>query len=68
MKLTRREWAGALAASGAASAVQAPANAAQDAPEDLDKAATARLQRNAAALAQAKLPMAVEPAFSFKAR
>jgi hypothetical protein len=65
MKITRREWAGALAAgaAGIAGAQEKP-----DTPEELRKAAGERVRRNANTLTKYKVPMATEPAFSFKAQ
>jgi hypothetical protein len=66
MKITRREWVGALAAgaAGAAAGIQEKA----ETPEELRKAAGERLRRNAGALAKIPIPMATEPAFVFKAQ
>ena len=60
MELTRRKLAAALLA---------PAAAAQTQPEAVDEvqAARDRIKANAEALAKVDLPMAVEPAFQFKA-
>ncbi len=67
MKLTRRTLAAALV-SATALAGQQPQPAAAPAVPDSDlKAARDRLQANAAALADAQIPMATEPAFHFKA-
>ena len=65
MKITRREWAGALAA-GVASV--AGAQEKSDTPEEPRKAAGERVRRNAGALAKYQVPMATEPAFCFKAQ
>ncbi len=65
MKLTRREWAGALAGATAVPA-RAPAEGAET-PEQLGQQASERVRHLAEALAKAPLPMATEPAFSFKA-
>jgi hypothetical protein len=62
MKLTRRELAAALAGAAAANA-QAPA---QSAPEDLLKNAVEETRRDSAAIANYAVPMATEPAFSFR--
>jgi hypothetical protein len=66
MKITRREWVGALAAgaAGVAAGVQEKA----ETSEELRKAAGERLRRNAGALAKIPIPMATEPAFLFKAQ
>jgi hypothetical protein len=65
MKITRRKLAAlaaaAVAAPGAAHAQQ-PATG-----EDLMKLKRDQMQANAAALATIQVPMAVEPAFQFKA-
>jgi hypothetical protein len=64
MQLTRRELAGALATATAALAQpQAPAS---DDPKELLQAAVARLRRASDRLEKIELPMAAEPAFSFK--
>lgn len=62
MKVTRREWAGALAAGALQSAASA-----QETPEELRKDVQEDLRRSAEAIAKTPLPMHVEPAFSFKA-
>jgi len=64
MKLTRRQWA-ALAA--AAPAAGLPVRAEPQAADEELEAARRRLQANAEALRAASVPMAVEPAFQFKA-
>ena len=63
MRITRREWAGALTAG----AVRAAARA-QDTPEELRQVVRENLRRAVAAIAKTPLPMAVEPAFLFKAQ
>jgi hypothetical protein len=63
MKVTRRQLAATLAAT--AVRPQTPCLAATPA-EELE-AARERIRRNAAKLAQVKLPMDTEPAFQFKA-
>lgn len=65
MNITRREWAGTLAASAAG--VAAGDREKSETPEELRKAAGERLRRNAGVLAKVRVPMAAEPAFSFKA-
>jgi len=65
MKLTRRQWAAAATSSVAALAQTAPPAPAT--AEDLLKAARERMKNNADALDRQQLPMAVEPAFQFKA-
>jgi len=64
MQLTRREWAAAVsvAALGGAEAQQ-PASS----PADELAAARERLAANRDALAKQEVPMALEPAFQFKA-
>jgi hypothetical protein len=66
MKITRREWAGTLAAgaAGLAGGFQEKS----ETPEELRKAAGERLRRNAGVLAKIQVPMATEPAFLFKAQ
>ena len=63
--LTRRELAAALATATPLAAQQSPP-APQTPAEEL-KAASDRIRRTASALAGFPLPMAAEPAFSFKA-
>jgi hypothetical protein len=65
MKVTRRKLAAAVLGSSAASLAQTQRTA--PAADDELKAARDRLRSNAEALAGEKLPMAVEPAFQFKA-
>jgi hypothetical protein len=62
MPLTRRDLAAVLLAPAAAAAAQT-----QPAAVDEVQAARDRIKANAAALAKVELPMAVEPAFQFKA-
>ena len=64
MKITRRQWVGALAAGAAGAAVGAQEKT--EAPEELRKAAGERLRRDAGALARIPIPMATEPAMVFK--
>ena len=64
MKLTRRQLATAL--TSAAALAQTPSGP-PAAPEDELKAARDRVTANGAALAKQEVPMAVEPAFQFKA-
>jgi hypothetical protein len=67
MKLTRRQL---MVAAGSAASVSALAQSPQappQAPADAAKEAGDNLRRNADALATFPLPMAVEPAFQFKA-
>lgn len=65
MKLTRRELAGAVAASAA---LLGRARAQQGAaPTDFRKEAEAKVREDGQALAKYQLPIAVEPAFTFKA-
>jgi hypothetical protein len=64
MKVTRRQLAAALAASTLANRSSAQTG---DDPAELRKQASERLRRNAETLRKAALPMAAEPAFSFKA-
>jgi hypothetical protein len=66
MKLTRRKLASVLV-SATALAAQQPQPAPPPAPADDLKAARDRLQSNAASLAATPIPMAIEPAFQFKA-
>ena len=63
MKLTRRKLAATLVTAAAVPA-QTPQPAAAD--DDL-KTARDRLRANAAAVAGKEVPMAIEPAFQFKA-
>jgi hypothetical protein len=63
MKLTRRELAAALAAAP----VLAQDRARPDTPDATLNAARERLKATGAALARQQVPMAVEPAFQFKA-
>ena len=63
--LTRRQLAAALAAAAPLAAQEAPPQPATPA-EEL-KAATERLRRTTGTLAKFDVPMAAEPAFSFKA-
>lgn len=70
MRLTRRQWAGALAA---AQAIPAGAQAAQrgpaqsDAPADLLAQAKQTVQRNREALNRFKIERSLEPAARFEA-
>jgi hypothetical protein len=64
MRVTRRELAGLLAS--APLAAQAPAPQPQSAAEEL-KAASDRVRRNTATLSKFPVPVATEPAFTFKA-
>jgi hypothetical protein len=65
MKLTRREL-GATLAAGAPLAAQAPSPQPETPAEEL-KAAQARLGRTTQTLSKFAVPLAAEPAFSFKA-
>ena len=66
MKLTRRQLTVAVSATAlAAAAPQTPQPAA--APADDLTAARDRIKANGDLLARQKLPMAIEPAFQFKA-
>jgi hypothetical protein len=65
MQLTRRELATALVSTTAAAAQ--PTQTEPAAADDELKVARERLQANARALAHTPVPMAVEPAFQFKA-
>jgi hypothetical protein len=65
MKPTRRQLAAAVLVPSAASLAQT--QRAVPAADDELKAARDRLRSNAEALAGEKLPMAVEPAFQFRA-
>lgn len=75
-RLTRRQWAGALAVAVPASAASAVAAAspaaaqtaaASDSPEELLTQARRALQRDRAALGNFKIKMALEPATRFEA-
>ena len=66
MKITRRRLA-ALAAAAVAAPPQAGVAQQPAAGEDLMKTKRDQMQANATALAAVKIPMAVEPAFQFKA-
>jgi len=59
-KLTRRELAGVMLAATAMAQEAPPAT-----PDDELKAAQARNQETAAALAKAEIPLEAEPAFHF---
>jgi hypothetical protein len=63
MKVTRRELAATLVSAAAAAQVPAPAPT----PAADLKASQDGVTANVAALAQIEIPMAAEPAFSFKA-
>jgi hypothetical protein len=63
-KLTRRQWAGAVAAAQAAVAQTPPPRS--DAPADLLAQAKQSVQRNREALSQFKLDRSVEPAARFE--
>lgn len=65
MNLTRRQLA-ALLAGAAPLAAQTPAPKPETPAEEL-KAARERLRRNAQSISKVAVPMATEPAFSFKA-
>jgi hypothetical protein len=69
VKLTRRELVVAAGSVAAAKALaQAPAAPPQPpGPRDFAQEARDNLQRNGATLAKFVIPMAVEPAFQFKA-
>jgi hypothetical protein len=64
MKLTRRQLVSTLGVAAAVSAQQRPPAA--ETPEELQKAAAARLRRTSDILDKVHLPMATEPAFTFK--
>jgi hypothetical protein len=64
-KLTRRQVAAAIAATAPLAAQEAPPQPAT--PADELKAAAERLRRTTGTLAKFEVPMAAEPAFSFKA-
>jgi hypothetical protein len=63
MRLTRRGFAGTLAATAV---LGAPAPAKQ-APAELRKAAGEKMREDGQALAKFPAPMEIEPAFTFKA-
>lgn len=63
MKITRREWAGTLAAGAMGAA--APA---EETPDELLKQVREDLRRSVAAIARTPLPMDAEPAFQFRAQ
>ena len=63
MKLTRREWAGTLAA-GLAAAPQT--GHAQESAAQLLEQATQETRRDSAAIARLEVPAATEPAFAFR--
>lgn len=65
MKLTRRQLTAAVSATAIAAA--APPTPQTNAPNDELKAARDRLKASLDQVAQQKVPMAVEPAFQFKA-
>src|SRR4051812_32294369 len=68
MKLTRRQLATVLASATVAGAQQKQPAPAPPAPsDDLLETARVRMRANTAALATLTVPMAVEPAFQFKA-
>lgn len=64
-KLTRRQLAGALG--GAAPWLARPAEPEAETSEMLLQAARKRQRRNVERLAQCKVPMNAEPAFTFRA-
>jgi len=64
MKLTRRQWAAALASAPPLAAQQPPAQ--PETPAEELKAAGERLRRTTGTLSKFAVPMAAEPAFSFK--
>jgi len=70
-RFNRRQLTATMIATVAAAVATTSANAqppaAQEAPEDLLAAARRNVTSNRAALAKFQLPMAVEPATSFKA-
>lgn len=66
MKINRRQWAAIVAGSGASAQTPPPSAAPQTPAAELD-AARAQLRANLDQLAKVKVPMAVEPAFTFKA-
>ena len=66
MEVSRRQLAGTLAAIAATRIDAAAQTSAADADADL-KAARDQIRANAEQLAKVKLPMAVEPAFRFRA-
>lgn len=63
MKLTRREWAGALTTSLAAAPQAAPA---QESATQLLEQEVAQTRRDSAAIAKLELPAATEPSFVFR--
>jgi hypothetical protein len=70
MKLTRRQLmaaAGSAAAAGALAQTPSPQPESRDAAPQFAEAARDRIRRNREKLAQFEIPMAVEPAFQFKA-
>lgn len=71
LRLNRRQLTGTILAGAAVAATPAPslaqAPAAPDTPEQLLASAKRNVESNRATLAKFKLPMAVEPAASFKA-
>jgi hypothetical protein len=64
MQLTRRQWAAALTVGPAAAL---PAAAAEQSAADELEAARRRVKANGDAMAAIAVPMALEPAFQFKA-
>ena len=67
MKLTRRRLAAAVLAPLAAEAIAQTQPASPGTPDDEIKAARDRLKSNADTLSRQAIPMAIEPAFRFKA-
>jgi hypothetical protein len=67
MKITRRKLAALAAAAVAAPPQTVIAQQPAAGGEDLMKTKRDQMQANATALAAVKIPMAVEPAFQFKA-
>ncbi|MGA2737596.1 MAG: hypothetical protein ABSG65_09105 [Bryobacteraceae bacterium] len=65
-RMTRRQLAGAILATGAAAAAQAPPTTLSTPANEL-QAAREQNQRTAEALAKAEVPMEAEPAFHFSA-
>jgi hypothetical protein len=65
--LTRRQWAGALAAATAAPAQTPPPAAVADSPAELLAQAKQNIERNREALAKFEIERSQEPAVRFEA-
>jgi hypothetical protein len=66
VKITRREWAAALAASAAPALAQTPSSERQASADEMLAEARSDARRDASELRKFVLPPATEPAFVFK--